>query len=266
MRYYKEFQFIDAKDKSARKKSRTHVTKEYYRERRWRQVHTHADAKSPSPEARGQPRPDFIVSVTKLDALHGSASETLALARRKSSTTSSTGSDSSTNGLHLSLTAVTDSTWPSPSTLLGAGRVDPFQTYPIESTWDVHQLVDHYHFVIPSLLHKHWGRNISHPMPIVDLFEIYRQDPVMFLGMLHHASHHLAKLKNNEAENPQIVDYKYRTIRLLNERLAATQGPYDDATIVGAGLLANAERVWGNKEVARVSYAVLQYPISDLAK
>jgi hypothetical protein len=123
--------------------------------------------------------------------------------------------------------------------------------------------VDHYHFVIPSLLHKHWGRNISHPMPIMDLFEVYRQDPIPFLGMLHHASHHLAKLKNNESETTQILDYKYRTIRLLNERMAAAQGPYDDGVIVGAGLLANAERIWGNKEVARMHWNAVKRMILD---
>ena len=256
-KFYKEFQFIDAKDKSARKKSRTHVTKEYYRERRWKQVNAQGGAEIPLRERKSQAKPDFVVSVIKLEGPQPRSSSTgsLALVRRTSSRALS-------NEIEQ-LTGVSDSTWPSPHTVLGAGRVDPFQTYPIEPTWEVHQLVDHYHFVIPSLLHKRWGRSISHPMPIMDLFEIYRQDPVPFLGMLHHASHHLAKLKKGETETPQILDYKYRTIRLLNERLAATQGPYDDGTIVGAGLLANAERIWGDKEVARMHWGAVKRMITD---
>jgi hypothetical protein len=31
----------------------------------------------------------------------------------------------------------------SPTTILGAGRVDPFQTFPIEATRDTHLLIDH---------------------------------------------------------------------------------------------------------------------------
>lgn len=97
----------------------------------------------------------------------------------------------------------------------------------------------------------------------MDLFQVYRHDPVTFLGMLHHASHHLANLKNGETETPQILEYKYRTIRLLNERLMATQGPYDDGTIVGAGLLANAERIWGDKEIARMHWGAVKWMILD---
>jgi Fungal specific transcription factor domain len=265
-RYHKEFQFIDAKDKSGRKKSRTHVTKEFYRERRWKQVYKHEASKSPSPEEKSLARPDFVVSVITLDKLQQAQSNTsgsAALERRKSPKAPSHKLDEIKSRLQLPRTGVPDSTWPSPRSLLGAGRLDPFQTYPIESTWEVHQLVDHYHFVIPSLLHKHWGRSISHPMPIMDLFQVYRQDPVPFLGMLHHASHHLAKLKNGETETPQILDYKYRTIKLLNERLAATQGPYDDGTIVGAGLLANAERIWGDKNIARMHWDAVKRMILD---
>lgn len=235
------------------------MTKEYYRERRWKQVHTHGDSKSPSFEVKELSRPEFVVTVTKLETLqqpHSHTSVSTVLTRRKPSR-------DSISDLPLPFKGIPDSAWPSPVTVLGAGRVDPFSSYPIVSTWEIHQLVDHYHFVVPSLLHKHWGRNISHPMPIMDLFEVYRQDPIPFLGMLHHASHHLAKLKNNEFETPQILDYKYRTIRLLNERMAATQGPYDDGVIIGAGLLANAERIWGDKDVARMHWNALKRMIVD---
>jgi hypothetical protein len=78
-------------------------------------------------------------------------------------------------------------------------------------------------------------------MPIADLFEIYRQDSATFLGVLHHAAHHLAKKRGKDFETKQSIDYKYRTLRILNERLASTSGPYDDHTIIAVGLLANAE-------------------------
>lgn len=62
-----------------------------------------------------------------------------------------------------------------------------------------------------------------------------------FLGVLHHASHHLAKTRGASEETPQIIGFKYRSLKLLNERMAAAKGPYHDGTIIAVGLLANAE-------------------------
>jgi hypothetical protein len=78
-------------------------------------------------------------------------------------------------------------------------------------------------------------------MPIIDLFQLYRQDAVSFLGVLHHAAHHRAKTQGVCGETPQTISFKYRSLKLLNERMAATKGPYDDGTIIAVGLLANAE-------------------------
>ncbi len=78
-------------------------------------------------------------------------------------------------------------------------------------------------------------------MPIIDLFQLYRQDAVSFLGMLHHAAHHVAKTQGRLEETPEIISFKWRTLKILNERLAASSGPYDDGTVIAAGLLANAE-------------------------
>jgi hypothetical protein len=119
-RFHKEFQFIDAKDKSARKKSRTHVTKEFYREQRWKQVHTDGDSKSPSTKIKELPRPEFVVTVTKLETLqhsHRLKAASGALTRRTPSR------EPVASGLQLPSTGVPDSTWPSPLTVLGAGRV-----------------------------------------------------------------------------------------------------------------------------------------------
>jgi hypothetical protein len=97
------------------------------------------------------------------------------------------------------------------------------------------------HIAIPSLLHRHWGRRVTHPMPIIDLFQLYRQDAVSFLGVLHHAAHHLTKSQGVSVETPQMINFKYRSLKLLNERMSGTKGPYDDGTIIAVGLLANAE-------------------------
>ena len=79
-------------------------------------------------------------------------------------------------------------------------------------------------------------------MPIIDLFQLYRQDAVSFLGVLHHAAHHLAKTQHGIlGETSQTISFKYRSLKLLNERMAASKGPYDDGTIIAVGLLANAE-------------------------
>ena len=110
------------------------------------------------------------------------------------------------------------------------------------------------HIAIPSLLHRHWGRRITHPMPIIDLFQLYRQDSVSFLGVLHHAAHHLAKTRGmgRGGETTQTLGFKYKSLKLLNERMAATNGPYDDGTIIAVGLLANAEVCCGDAPAADV--------------
>lgn len=78
-------------------------------------------------------------------------------------------------------------------------------------------------------------------MPIIDLFQLYRQDAVSFLGVLHHAAHHLSRSQGAGGETPQTISFKYRSLKLLNERMTAMKGPYDDGTIIAVGLLANAE-------------------------
>jgi hypothetical protein len=89
-------------------------------------------------------------------------------------------------------------------------------------------------------------------MPIIDLFQLYRQDAVSFLAVLHHASHHLAKTQGVVAETPQMISFRYRSLKLLNERMSATRGPYSDGTIIAVGLLANAEVCFAIVSVAGI--------------
>lgn len=89
-------------------------------------------------------------------------------------------------------------------------------------------------------------------MPIIDLFQLYRQDAVSFLGVLHHAAHHLAKTQGVGVETPQTINFKYQSLKLLNERMSVAKGPYDDGTIIAVWLLANAEVCFCNFSVAGI--------------
>ncbi|OAP65580.1 hypothetical protein AYL99_01552 [Fonsecaea erecta] len=140
---------------------------------------------------------------------------------------------------------------------LGAGRADPFNSYPIPATRDVHELVDHYYFVIPSLVHRHWARAVRRPRACWDLFNLYRNHEIPFLGMLHHAAHHLAGMRG-DAMSLQIFEFKQRALAAVNQSLQRRQGPCGDWTLIGVGLLANAERVWGNREIARMHWGALK--------
>ena len=58
--------------------------------------------------------------------------------------------------------------------------------------------------------------------------------------MLHHAAHHLAGLRGHPS-SLQTIDFKHRSLVAVNQSLQQKDGPYDDWTIIGIGLLANAE-------------------------
>lgn len=123
---------------------------------------------------------------------------------------------------------------------LGRGRADPFNSYPIPATRDVHELVDHYYFVIPSLVHRHWHRAVRRPRSCWDLFNLYRKHEIPFVGMLHHAALHLATLRGQQ-ESLQSIQFKQRSLMAVNKSLQGLSGPCDDWTLMGVGLLANAE-------------------------
>ena len=149
MSFPHEYQFIDGQDKNARKKTRAHVTREYYRERRWQQINAFKSGEEPG-TFHEPPKSNFVVTVTRLgqDSLdnpeikhrkggHGSkASGT----RRPSSKEYSKPCQPIEDGKETACQSLVKA---SPITILGAGRVDPFQTFPIEATQDIHQLVDH---------------------------------------------------------------------------------------------------------------------------
>jgi hypothetical protein len=149
MSFPHEYQFIDGQDKNARKKTRAHVTREYYRERRWQQINAFKTGEEPS-TPHEPPKSSFVVTVTKLgqDGL-----DTPEIKHKKGSYVSKGSANrcppsKAHSKPHQSIeegkeTASKSLVKTSPITILGAGRVDPFQTFPIDATQDIHQLVDH---------------------------------------------------------------------------------------------------------------------------
>ena len=143
--FQRQFEFVDGQDKNSRKKTRVHVTREHYRERRWQQVNALKAAKTEPDVSPEPPKPEFVVSVTKLNhdrneslkARDGASPPDKKLEHWKQHSRSYVRNRTSTASVQK------PSMTPSPITFLGAGRIDPFSTYPIDATPDVHQLVDH---------------------------------------------------------------------------------------------------------------------------
>ena len=94
--------------------------------------------------------------------------------------------------------------------------------------------------MIPSLIHRYWQRAAQRPRACWDLFNLYRMHEIPFLGMLHHAAHHLAGMRGQH-DSLQIIEFKQRSLAAVNRSLRDLEGPCNDWTIIGVGLLANAE-------------------------
>ena len=94
--------------------------------------------------------------------------------------------------------------------------------------------------MIPSLVHRYWQRAVCRPRACWDLFNLYRKHEIPFLGMLHHAAHHLASMKGQQ-ESLQIIEFKQQSLLAVTQGLQSFERACDDWTILGIGLLANAE-------------------------
>lgn len=145
--FHREFQFIDSQEKpeAARQKTRKHVTKEFYREKRYLQFHSQESHALPFSNSRPHSVPEFVVSVTTLNEPPTDSREPRVTSDDGAIEHSSDQNESSATEQGQRPNDVTDhdSGQSSPVSLLGAGRVDPFRSYPIEATGDVHELVDH---------------------------------------------------------------------------------------------------------------------------
>jgi hypothetical protein len=220
-----QFEFVDGlKSKAGRKKARSFVTKQHYRRKKYEITTAARDG----PEER-------------LEQVSTSVSKQVLDTSSPVGESTSTAQDEDRSRVE-SLIRFQPPTETSSSLLrkLDGGRADPFDSYPVPGTRDVHELVDHYYFVIPSLVHRHWDRAIRRPRSCWDLFNLYRKHEIPFLGMLHHAAHHLATLRGQK-ESLQTMEFKHRSLEAVNRRLRVLNGPCDDWTLIGVGLLANAE-------------------------
>ncbi|KIW27787.1 uncharacterized protein PV07_07495 [Cladophialophora immunda] len=239
-KFQQQFEFVEGlNSKEQRKKTRSWVTTQHYRRKRYEQ----GDARPESEhESRGKVPKASIPSPSDFQS-------------------NNEGEKHAADGVPFSPNRVVQwSAGPGQSCFLqrlGGGRADPFNSYPILATRDVHELVDHYYFVIPSLVHRHWTRAVRRPRACWDLFNLYRNHEIPFLGMLHHAAHHLAGMRGIWM-SLQTFEFKQRTLAAVNQSLQRRQGPCDDWTIIGVGLLANAERVWGDRETARMHWGALK--------
>ncbi|KIW10950.1 hypothetical protein PV08_10249 [Exophiala spinifera] len=233
-----EFQFVDGlQSKAQRKRTRAFVTKQHYRRKRYEELESAT----------------LTECTLSISGATGSAS--------KSSHVPGNGirvpKDEERELVETQIILSSHQLRTSFIDTLGRGRSDPFDSYPVPATRDVHELVDHYYFVIPSLVHRHWHRAVRKPRSCWDLFNLYRKHEIPFLCMLHHAALHLATLKGRK-ESLQAIEFKQRSLEAVNRSLQVLQGPCDDWTTMGVGLLANAERVWGDREIARLHWGALK--------
>lgn len=141
--FQKNFEFIDGQDKSSRKKTRVHVTREHYRERRWQQTNALKAEKTEQRAVEEPLKAEFVISVTNFSQSRDDSSTIGAGLSRPGSQAAEVrlqryhhpGTSMTFSGRHTSR--------PSPLTPLSAARSDPFQTFPITATPQVHRLVDH---------------------------------------------------------------------------------------------------------------------------
>lgn len=223
-KFHQQFEFVDGlKSKAERKKTRSFVTKQHYLRKKY--IHKESQHTTNS-------------QFNRLTADSRIASGSSRLINEQ--TVSSEDGDRTHLETLIKCNSGRQQQSPRLITRLGGGRIDPFSSYPVPATRDVHELVDHYYFVIPSLVHRHWHRAVRRPRACWDLFNLYRKHKVTFLGMLHHAALHLATLRG-QGKSLQAIELHHRSLAVVNESLRHLGGMCDDWTLLGIGLLANAE-------------------------
>ncbi|KAI1608933.1 hypothetical protein EDD37DRAFT_697108 [Exophiala viscosa] len=240
--YHQQFEFVEGlNSRTERKKTRSFVTRQHYRRKRC--VKNEKPQKTNDKSSRCSTTASLRASGT---SRLGCEQEVL-----------SEDQDRTQLEALISFSSGRPPLSPKVITRLGGGRVDPFSSYPVSATRDVHELVDHYYFVIPSLVHRHWHRAVRKPRACWDLFNLYRKHEIPFLGMLHHAALHLATLRG-QREPLRTIELRQRALMAVNEGLQRLNGLCDDWTLLGIGLLANAERVWGSRETARLHWGAVK--------
>ncbi|KAE9374855.1 hypothetical protein N431DRAFT_405887 [Stipitochalara longipes BDJ] len=127
---------------------------------------------------------------------------------------------------------------PSPRELLGAGRVDPFLSYPTRTPdLDVPELLDvEMNYVLPTLFpddHPQHGASSVNSTSIA-WFSAGIKNPFLFNVLLWSACCHRDFLRGSEIQydSPQALSYKVNSIRLLNEVLSDGRKAITDEVIL----------------------------------
>lgn len=139
----------------------------------------------------------------------------------------------------------------SPSNILGAGRKDPFTTYPIPWNPELDESVD---FLVNGLGPYLYGYT---PNEAVDLirhrgFVIAAQDAAAFHTNMLLATVNLDLLKGRTLPGMRALGHRVEAIRLINERLAEPIEKMEQSTIYTIIVLTCLQYVWravGSEEV-----------------
>lgn len=202
--FERQYEFINAQDARSQRLQRVHVTLEYNRERRWRQVN---DLKAEIRRTGEDTPKDFVVSVSRLEPEQPTS--TLRSSNQSSFAHSQLAFLSTANDVQE---VHDDVVWrpPCPRSHLGAGRVDPFNSCHIDASKEVHQPVDNCTSIYPwlerylnALRHRHdtvpfastMSNRLIMNLPVRDLFQMYVLDTAAFHGMLLHSARSIGKFR-----------------------------------------------------------------------
>jgi hypothetical protein len=142
-----------------------------------------------------------------------------------------------------------------PQTLLGAGRIDPFDSLPIKSDFSTNALIDHYVFGL-SYMVFHMVIRLDFN-PIKETFKLAVQDPVSFNAILTYASSHVACLHGMQ-NTEQVIKHKGETLALLTQKLNPATMDNSDGVIMAVQQLTSVEERWGRSDIAKTHWKGLK--------
>lgn len=124
-------------------------------------------------------------------------------------------------------------------TLLGAGRMDPFQTFPVRADVSMSELIDHYITIMPATFYGVRCRKPIHR----ELYRIAISHQASIHAMIAYASKSLDFLRCSDASS-LTLNHTMRAVQGVNEGLLATnhgQDDRDDGVMLSIAMLAFAE-------------------------
>jgi Fungal specific transcription factor domain len=254
------FTFVDAgasDDRDNRRKIRKHLSVFHALQRRQRDVQKQKNA--------AELRSRTVVAAGPLSWRHKNKDEAEAPESDNGSTSSSVirtpsslGRDTSVHiddGLRFPVKLIDCTS--NPSSILGAGRKDPFKTYPIPWNTELDESVD---FFVNGLGPYLYGYT---PNEAVDVFRhhgfvIAAQDPAAFHTNMLLASIHLDLINSRTLPGMRALRHRVEAIRLINERLGKPIEMMEQSTIYTIIALTCLQYVWGAVGSAEVHDGGLQ--------